>query len=319
MSGEPPTKHHCRVPILFLIFNRPQTTDRVFEAIRRARPEKLYIAADGPRTHIPDDDTNCALARDIATSVDWSCRVRTRFLQENAGCQLAVSSAITWFFEHEQEGIILEDDCLPDQTFFLYCEELLDRYRDDHRIFAISGSNFQSETDSVDGSYYFSCFNHCWGWATWKRAWKYFDFEMELWPKYKSDGLLSEVFENRIYREYWEDCFDEVFAEKINSWSYRWTFAAWANSALSVLPAKNLVMNIGLGASATHTVSHIHQNRISALDFPLRHPAVMKRSIPADISSMHRHFNVRLTPYIKRRMKKRWHRLKQAFLSSISY
>src|SRR5262249_20722231 len=161
----------CKIPVLFLIFNRPNTTARVMEAIRTAGPGRLYVAADGPRDGNADEAKRCAEVRRIATQVDWPCEVQTLFRERNLGCRQAVSSAITWFFEQEQEGIILEDDCLPSPSFFPYCAELLARFRNDERIMCITGCNFQQDMKGYPYSYYFSKYHHVWGWATWRRAW----------------------------------------------------------------------------------------------------------------------------------------------------
>jgi hypothetical protein len=167
-------------PILFLVFNRPETTARVFEAIRNAKPSRLYIAADGPRDFIYNEYAVCAKTREIASRVDWDCDVETLFRAENLGCKAAVSSAISWFFSHEEEGIILEDDCLPCESFFYFTTILLEKYRHDERIAHIAGSNFQDGKKVGDGSYYFSDLYNIWGWATWKRVWKDYDAELRL-------------------------------------------------------------------------------------------------------------------------------------------
>ena len=183
-------------PILFLIFNRPEITARVFQEIRKAKPKQIYIAADGPRIDHPDDTALCNKTRQICDSIDWDCEVKTLFREENLGCQLAVSNAIDWFFKHESEGIILEDDCLPSQSFFHFCAELLDFYRDDEEIMCISGNNFQQGRGDDEESYYFSRYPHCWGWATWRRAWNKYDHDMSRWKEFREDhakGLRSEM------------------------------------------------------------------------------------------------------------------------------
>ena len=166
-------------PILFLIFNRPETTKKVFSAIKEVQPPRLYIAADGPRSEQPDEADHCELARTIATKVDWDCEVKTLFRDQNLGIRIAVSQAIDWFFEQEPEGIILEDDCLPDQSFFWFCKELLEKYRNDTRIMHIGGTNFQFGKNRTNYSYYFSRYAHIWGWASWRRAWEYYDEKLK--------------------------------------------------------------------------------------------------------------------------------------------
>lgn len=181
----PPLNTKGTPPVLFLVFNRAHTTVRVFEAIRQARPARLYVAADGPRPVREGEAERCAEVRRIATNVDWDCEVHTLFRDENLGCRHAVSSAITWFFVYEEEGIILEDDCIPNQSFFLYCAELLERYRDDERIMCITGDNFQKTMEGYPFGYYFYIYNHCWGWASWRRAWSHYDADLVTFdPKY---------------------------------------------------------------------------------------------------------------------------------------
>lgn len=173
------------VPVLLLIFNRPDTTQRVFHEIRGASPLQLFISADGPRENKPGEFEKCQITRDIVRQVDWDCEVYTNFRDKNLGCKIAVSSAIDWFFENVEEGIILEDDCLPSFSFFRFCEELLEKYRDDERIMQIGGTNLLSEWQRSDDSYYFSKYGAIWGWATWRRAWQYYDVNMKLWPEVK--------------------------------------------------------------------------------------------------------------------------------------
>lgn len=276
-------------PVLFLVFNRPEVTKRVFQEIRKARPTHLYISADGPRQDIEREVEKVSLVRDIATNVDWDCEVKTLFRERNLGCKLAVSNAVSWFFENEEEGIILEDDCLPDQSFFLYCHELLEKYRHDTRVMVISGDNYQQGREVTAESYYFSKYNHCWGWATWRRAWAHYDLNMLRWEKFCGQGGLdiwadgSDVFKN-----YWTNIFDQVIAGRIDTWDYQWIFSCWAQNGLTCLPNKNLVKNIGFGVHATHTKSISHWRatlEADELKFPLIHPKIMVRNVSADIFS----------------------------------
>ena len=242
-------------PVLFLIFNRPDTTKRVFESIREAKPSRLYIAADGPRKGKIGELELCTLTREITNEVDWNCEVKTLFRENNLGCKVAVSSAINWFFENEEEGIILEDDCLPNQSFFMFCQTLLNYYRDNEKVMHIGGANFQGGIKRGDGSYYFSKYNHIWGWATWKSAWKNYNISMQIYSPEKTTHLLRSIFDTKREITYWEKIFSDVVAEKINTWDYQWTYNIWSNNGVAILPNKNLVRNIGFNADATHTAS----------------------------------------------------------------
>lgn len=196
----PPCPLHT--PVLFLVYKRPDTTRQVFEAIRQAKPPRLYIAADGPKKDLPEEAEKVKQVRDIVLSgVDWDCEVETLFRDENLGCKYGVSGGIDWFFENEEEGIILEDDTLPSQSFFWFCQELLERYKDDKRIMAISGDNFQNGIKRGACSYYFSRYNHIWGWASWRRAWGYYSVNMKLWPDIAKSSVIEQLFEkkNRCY------------------------------------------------------------------------------------------------------------------------
>jgi len=289
-------KNHT--PVLFLIFNRPVTTKKVFEAIRQAKPPRLYIAADGPRPSQKDETKLCDHARKIATHVDWGCEVKTLFRDENLGCRVAVSSAIDWFFEHEEQGIILEDDCLPSQSFFWYCQELLEHFKNDERIMVVSGNNFQQGKKVTPYSYYFSRYNHCWGWATWKRAWNHYDHDMRLWPDFKrAKGLDAWSDRSRLFIPYWNKIFNSVAAGQIDSWAYIWTFSCWAQGGMTCLPQVNLVENIGIGEDATHTTKHdkrIDKLQRETVHLPLNHPAIVIRNTIADRYTDKHHFRIKL-------------------------
>ena len=271
------TRTQLMTPVLFLIFSRPETTKKVFEAIRKAKPSRLYVAADGPRDGVSGEPLRCEQARKIATSVDWECEVHTLFRQENLGCGNGPSTAITWFFEHEAEGIILEDDCVPSPSFFRFCSEMLERYRDDYRIMHIAGTNLEgSRRRNKQYSYGFSRFTYCWGWATWRRAWKFHDFDMKRYREI-ADKKYLEGYYNSIYES---DYFEYVFAkvhngDRRNIWDYQWQFACLINSGLVVVPVSNLVVNIGLGVLATNTLHRDgigHHLELEELYWPLRHP-----------------------------------------------
>lgn len=273
-------------PVVFFIFNRPATTARVLEQIRAARPATLLVVADGPRRDRPGEAELCREVRELVLSrIDWNPRLLTQFAEENLGCRRRISSGLSWAFEQVEEAIILEDDCLPDPTFFRFAADLLEFYRHDARIGVISGDNFQAQPMNSPASYYFSKYNHCWGWATWRRAWKYYDDDMKTWPALRDSGWLEGLFPRREYSGYWRGLFDQVAARRIDTWDYPWTFACWSQSLLSVLPRSNLITNIGVGPDATHTQGMDpgqHFLRTSPMKFPLVHPPAVVLDYAAD-------------------------------------
>lgn len=276
-------------PILFLIFNRPDVTRTVFAAIREARPSRLYIAADGARSSRKGEKELCDETRKVAEMVDWDCRVYTLFRNENLGCRLAVSSAIDWFFEHEEEGIILEDDCLPDPSFFTFCTQLLEHYRYDTRIGHISGDNFQQGQRRGDASYYFSRCPHIWGWASWRRAWQKYDLDMKDYPVFKASGYLNNMFATRAEQKHWGHIFEHTYTHTPTTWDYQWVFALTKENMLSVLPQVNLVKNIGFGGNATHTTAGtkaLEQMPLQSMEGPLRHPVIMLPDTEADLYTL---------------------------------
>jgi len=283
-------------PILFLIFNRPDTTRQVFEAIRMAQPPRLYVAADGPRSDRPGESERCEEARQIATQVDWNCEVQTLFRDGNLGCAKAVSEAISWFFSHEELGIILEDDCLPEPSFFSFQDELLERFKHDDRVALISGNNFQRAPRRDDRSYYYSVFNHIWGWGSWRRAWGKYDHAMSAWPTLRNQHWLRDFLGTKAAATYWARQFEETAKGNIDSWGYRWTYSCWREGMISVLPEVNLVKNIGFGSEATHTTgdnSNDVSSRTRPIEFPLRHPVHMIVDRQADSYTIKTRFRSR--------------------------
>ena len=245
-------------PILLLTFKRLDAVQQVLNAIRIYQPRRLYISSDGHRDDKPGEEEKIKAVRKLILSqIDWPCDINVLFREKNLGCRIAVSTAIDWFFENETEGIILEEDCVPNTFFFQYTNELLAHYRNDNRIMSISGHNFhfdEHKKTSFPDSYFFSRYHHCWGWATWRRAWEYYDHEMNNWPLLKnSNWLLSVGDGNVLFKEYWTYIFDKAYNNKIDSWAYRWLFSCWTQHGLSVLPNTSLILNIGFDEEATHT------------------------------------------------------------------
>jgi hypothetical protein len=243
------------VPILFIIFNRPDTTQIVFDQLKKIKPKKLYVAADGPRRSKVGEAEKCTLTRNIINMINWDCEVKKLFNDENLGCKKAVSNAITWFFENEEQGIILEDDVVPNQSFFYFCSELLEFYKDDNSVMHISGNNFFYNKIKLSTSYYFSIYPHIWGWATWRRAWKLFNPDIPDFPEYKSENLISITLNQSKEKKYWLRKFELVYNNQVDTWDYQWLYTIWKNRGLCITPAKNLATNIGFGEDATHTVN----------------------------------------------------------------
>jgi hypothetical protein len=271
-------------PVAFLIFNRPHTTERVFAEIARARPPKLLVVADGPRSDRPGEALLCAQTRAIVERIDWDCEVLTNFAEQNMGCKKRIASGIDWIFSQVPEAIILEDDCLPEQSFFRFCEEMLIRYRDDERVGMVSGGNLQFGRRRGDSSYYFSRYTHIWGWATWRRAWQHYDRDIEQWPAFRQEGWVQQLFDRPGEKLYWEHSFELVHEGKLDTWDCSWTFASLLRGMLQIVPNVNLISNIGFGADATHThVVGEHANMPTApIDFPLVHPQFVLANTEAD-------------------------------------
>lgn len=242
-------------PVLLLIFNRPDKTKRAFERIRKARPAQLYVAADGPREEHAGEAARCRAARDVVTQVNWECDVHLNFRKRHLGLKQAVSSGIDWFFEHVEEGIILEDDCVASLSFFGFCEALLARYRDDRRIMQISGNNFLLGRRVTDASYYFSKLNDIWGWATWKRAWRLCDLTMKTYPLFKEQRQLENYIDDREIRKWLMSYFDDAYnaPPERGIWSSAWAYAMCVHNALTIVPSVNLVANIGFSGDGTQT------------------------------------------------------------------
>lgn len=276
-------------PVLFLIFNRPHLTKQSFATIRQAQPKQLFIAADGPRLDRPNEKELCEQTRKIVEEVDWECEVKTLFREKNLGCAEAVSSAITWFFEHVEEGIILEDDCVPSESFYTFCTELLDKYRNTPEVMVITGNNFQNGIKRGEADYYFSKFNHCWGWATWRSAWQYYDHEMSG----EDEAIIRQFPVKQAEIDYWKACFDAV-RNGLDSWAYRWLRSAWKQKGLTATPQVNLVSNIGFGEGATHCKVYSEGSIVKIKDITInKHPEEIRQAIVADIYTCKKHFGVK--------------------------
>jgi hypothetical protein len=294
-------------PVLLLAWRRPDTTAQVLEALRLVRPTQLFIACDGPRPGEVSDEEECRATRElIERLIDWPCRRRWLLRPYNRGCRRGVSEAISWFFSHVEEGIVLEDDILASPRFFTFCAELLERYRHDSRVGVIAGSSFQNLRPRDGASYYFSLYNHCWGWASWRRAWSFYDAELEGWPIFRDQGWLEDLGGARFAR-YWSSCVERVYRGECDTWDYIWSYSCWRHNMLTCLPAVNLVTNLGFGhPRAVHTrFGHAPHGPWGELAEPLRHPDQMVPDRRADGHTFRTHFQPPLARRAVARMQ-RW-------------
>jgi hypothetical protein len=272
-----------QTPIALFIYKRPQTTERVLAEIARAKPQRLFVIADGPKSN--DEAENCAATRALIERVDWDCRVLTDFSEVNLKSGQRVLSGINWVFEQCDEAIILEDDCVPHRSFFRFCEELLKKYRDHEQVMMIAGSNPLAGKQEVLDSYYFSQYPPPWGWATWRRAWRHYDLEMRQWPSLRKINWLQKACDHPVVARFWQERFDEVFAGELDTWDYQWYFTCLSNDGLSITPNVNLITNIGVGSDSTHFregiegITNVTANEIT---FPLKHPARIVKNRGAD-------------------------------------
>jgi hypothetical protein len=278
-------------PVAFLIFNRPATTQRVFDEIARARPRKLLVIADGPRAGRSADRVNVAAARAIVERINWPCEVLKNYSEKNLGCRERVSSGIDWVFSEVEEAIILEDDCVPHPSFFSFCEAMLSRYRDDERIMHVSGDNFQQGVRRSRHSYYFSRIAHVWGWATWRRAWKKYDVQMPAWPELRFKGIARQMFPVPNQAAFWEGILDDVHSGAVDAWDVQWVLTCWAHGGLSIVPELNLVSNIGAGEEATNTKLDQWYMNLPTCDLgEITHPTFFLPDADADDFTMKEHF-----------------------------
>lgn len=247
------TTNGLDTPVVFIIFNRPEKTKRVFDRIRDAEPSDLYVIADGPRQDVPDDQDACAATRDVVADVDWNCTVRRNYADTNLGCFERIYTGIDWVFDSAEDAIILEDDCLPHPDFFRFCEQLLEIYRNDERVMDVGGSNPLETWKAESQDYHFSYTGMLWGWATWQTAWAEYDPEMSLWEQREAKERVRDIIADDEMFRYAKRVYQRTYEGEPDTWDYQWGFARHVNSGMSVVPAQNLVTNIGYGEDATHT------------------------------------------------------------------
>ncbi len=280
-------------PILLLAWRRPDEISRVIDAIRPFTPLNVYIACDGPNPLRPDEASKVEATRSVIDrSINWQCNIRRRYANTNSGCRDSVSGAITWFFENVEEGIILEDDCVPHSDFLPFCAELLSRYRYDSRVWCISGNNCQDGCWRGDGSYYFSRIPMIWGWATWRRCWAHYDAGLSLYRQLSQSGRLRHMFDDPLMYKFWERTWRRLVEEsRPDTWDYQWTFTCLANYGLSVIPNRNLIENIGFGPGAAHDTDDFFDTSLSLGLAPDPPPSAMMPDVEADRYTFDHRFN----------------------------
>jgi GT2 family glycosyltransferase len=271
----------AKIPVLFVIFNRPDVAVESFQSIRRYRPDRLYIAADGARPEKKDEQELCNRTRDlILKEIDWDCEVKKLFRDENVGCGRGVLEALTWMFETEEYGAIIEDDCVVSDDYFRFCEELLPRYKDDDRIAQIN-CFVPGRSLKEANSYCFTGYANISGWATWRRAWKHIDFEMKQWNqiRLKIFGRFP-FFEACIRYYFWRKTYLTFRkGQKPDAWDYQWSIYIFMQRKLCIEPYANLVRNIGFGDDSTHCAdieNPLARAVHGSLLFPLFHPKVIQ-------------------------------------------
>ena len=294
---------HINSPVVLIIFNRPDTTLKVFEQIKKAQPKKLFVIVDGPRKNQPHELEKCDECKSIIESIDWECEVFKNYSETNLGCKNRVASGLNWVFEHVDEAIILEDDCLPNQSFFRFCDELLERYRYDERIMIISGTNVLGKWKDTSQSYHFAYSGGIWGWATWKRAWQYYDMDMKQW---EDDEVRDRIKDVITYPKWYKSImksFESSYKKKGNNWGYPWAFARFIQSGMAIVPSVNLISNIGWGRNATHT-SFGDSNLANLLVFKMKFPLKHKLNVVVDRDFDKEYIDKLYQSLIKRKIRK---------------
>lgn len=279
-------------PILLMVFNRPDTTRQVLDAVRKVKPKFLYVAADGPRAEKAGEADKCKEVRNLFKNIDWDCKLRTLYRGQNLGCGHGPANAISWFFSNVEQGIILEDDCVPDESFFTYCNELLKRYKGNEKVMHISGNNFLSRKYAGRDSYYFTQYFTAWGWASWRRAWQHYDFNVAFLDGFLNSSKFSNLVMNKKQHDFWTNIAEMVKdGKRVDIWDFQWMFSCWNSGGLAITPAVNLVTNIGFGVDATHTVNDSKAGYVQAHQLgDIKHPAKIIRNKTVDKKTFNTYF-----------------------------
>lgn len=263
--------------VAIIFFNRPECVSKVFESVRKAQPPKLFLIQDGARGD--RDVEKVEACRKIVENVDWECEIFKNYSNENLGCGKRMSSGITWVFEHVEKAMILEDDCVPNESFYRFCDETLEKYKDDKRILMISGMNHWGEWN-CQADYLFAYSGSIWGWATWKRAWDKFDFSVAAINDSEVQKMLMSGIEPRHVAKNdilkWKETNVKVMSnQKISYWAHQWRLVKFLYHNLCIIPKVNLISNVG-DVDATHPSNgeacEYHHLATKSLNFPLKHP-----------------------------------------------
>lgn len=268
--------------VVLIIYKRSVNFIDIINALKNVKPSKLYIIADGPK---PGDKDECLKTRDtLEKIINWPCVIHKNYSNINMGLKKRFNSGISWVFEKEDRAIFIEDDCIPHPTFFRFCDELLEKYKDNDNVLTISGDNFQFGKLNIKESYYFSRYPHVWGWATWKRAWSKYDPDIKDWENSSKYAWLSKVSTSKVSALNWKYIFDRMYQNKINTWDYQLTYMSLKNRGLNIIPTVNLVSNHGYDAAATHTKrkSRVMDMKVQEMKFPLSHPKTLEWNDRAD-------------------------------------
>jgi hypothetical protein len=285
-------------PVLFMMFARLESALKVFERIRAVRPRRIFLAADGPRVDHPGEDQKCIEVRErIVGAIDWECEIHTLFRKENLGCKYAIASAISWFFENVEDGVILEDDCLPELSFFSFCEAMLDKFSNESRIGHIGGFNCQEGIVRGTGSYYFSKYFHVWGWASWRRAWDGYEVDMNDYPQFSAERALHNLFNNSFIENYWDKKFSLTYQGKVDTWDYQWVYRNFKADRISIIPNVNLIRNIGFTSEGTHTKTALPkiERLVTGEMRTISHPVFILPDVEADLFTYREHCGLRMS------------------------
>ena len=288
--------------VLLIVFNRPTETEQVFDAIRQAKPKKLYIAIDAPRINNDQDVKLTNAVKKIVYNIDWECEVKTLEQDTNLGCRYGPVTAIDWFFDNETHGIILEDDCVPALSFFSFCQTLLKHYASNQQVMSITGTNVSSASKEPP-DYFYSNYALMWGWTTWADRWEKYDRNLTTWPEYRRSNLLRNVNAGNVYfKKTWETILDRTSNDEFDAWDYQWIYTCWLHRGLTIVPNKNLITNIGFNDQATHTkksneyVERLPRHEVAQALTP---PFEIRANLEIDQSINNVFFRINLLSYIK--------------------